>query len=465
MRPAVFTAGRQHLNLVIIPLTSFDLGRFSSEQIRISRRWFFLGVFSLIASGIFSLLLVLSRTPAVSEFIPWIDFFHTALVVHVDLSVLIWFLSFTAMFWSLNNRKPANGIDNLALLLTLAGTLLIIITPFSGQAHPVINNYIPVLNDPMFLTGLLLVGVSMVILSLRSLLINTLPDIRQPQGVIRVAIYLSVITLIFTLLAQLLSYLGLPASDDAHSYYEFLFWGSGHTLQFSHTLLLLVAWLWLSQAIGAPARFKPLTYSALFFVCFIPVLAVPFIYLNSTILSPEHRFYFTELMRFGGLSAVPLGLLLAANIFVASSSEPIHRPLRSAFISSVVLFASGGILGFMISGVNVVIPAHYHGSIVGVTLAFMGMSYLLLPVFGYQAPSGKLAIYQPIIYASGQMMHIIGLAWSGGYGVQRKTAGAAQGLDSLAQKAGMGLMGLGGLVAIIGGVIFLIIILRAVYRK
>jgi hypothetical protein len=49
--------------------------------------------------------------------------------------------------------------------------------------------------------------------------------------------------------------------------------------------------------------------------------------------------------------------------------------------------------------------------------------------------------------------------------VQRKTAGAAQGLDSLAQVAGMGLMGLGGLVAIISGVIFLVIIIRSTFTK
>ena len=72
---------------------------------------------------------------------------------------------------------------------------------------------------------------------------------------------------------------------------------------------------------------------------------------------------------------------------------------------------------------------------------------------------------QPIIYASGQMMHIIGLAWSGGYGVQRKTAGAAQGLDSLERVIGMGLMGMGGLVAIIGGTLFLVIVLLAIFRK
>jgi len=60
------------------------------------KSWLLLSVFSLIAAGLFSLLLVLSRTPGIQSVIPWVDFFHTALVVHVDLSVLIWFLSMSA---------------------------------------------------------------------------------------------------------------------------------------------------------------------------------------------------------------------------------------------------------------------------------------------------------------------------------------------------------------------------------
>ena len=446
-------------------MNTFSLEQFTPEQIKTARGWFFLGIFSLIASGIFSLLLVLSRTPAVSDFIPWIDFFHTALVVHVDLSVLIWFISFTAVFFSLNNHKSAPLLDKLALILALIGTVLIIVTPFSGQAHPIINNYIPVLNDRLFFSGLLSVGMGITIITLRSLIFNTLPNTGSNQGILKFAILLSVLTISATLLAQLYSYIELPLLDNRHSYYEYLFWGSGHTLQFSHTILLLVSWLWLSSASGAKYTLKSGLTAALFILCFLPVLASPIIYLSYPVLSPEHRIGFTELMRFGGLASLPLGLIIAIKIFNRSTITAEQKPLRIAFISSVVLFASGGVLGFMIEGVNVVIPAHYHGSIVGVTLAFMGMSFLLLPVFGYRAPQGKWANAQPIIYASGQMMHIIGLAWSGGYGVQRKTAGAAQGLDSLAQKAGMGLMGLGGLVAIIGGIVFLVIVLRSIYRK
>jgi cytochrome c oxidase subunit I len=446
-------------------LKSFSLDQFTPAQINISRGWFFLGIFSLLASGIFSLLLVLSRTPTISEFIPWIDFFHTALVVHVDLSVLIWFISFTAIFWSLGNQRPAQFLDRSALLLALLGTLMIVITPFSGQAHPIINNYIPVLNDSLFLSGLAMVGFGIAIISVRSLVFNTLPDLSSTQGVLKFAILLSVLTLIMTLLAQLYSYLSLPKIGNEQTYYEYLFWGSGHTLQFSHTILLLASWLWLSSAAGNSYPLKNGHYIALFLLCFLPVLITPVIYFSFPVLSPEHRINFTELMRFGGLTSLPLGLLIAFKIFNWQALSPEQKPLRIAFVSSVVLFASGGVLGFMIKGVNVVIPAHYHGSIVGVTLAFMGMSYLLLPVFGYKAPSGKWVNAQPIIYATGQMMHIIGLAWSGGYGVQRKTAGAAQGLDTLARKAGMGLMGLGGLIAIIGGVVFLVIVLRAIYKK
>ena len=61
-------------------------------------------------------------------------------------------------------------------------------------------------------------------------------------------------------------------------------------------------------------------------------------------------------------------------------------------------------------------------------------------------------------------MHIAGLVWSGGYGVQRKVAGSEQVLRTTHETWGMGLMGLGGLIAIVGGIMFLVIVLRALRR-
>ena len=65
--------------------------------------WLWLGIMALLGSGVFSVLLVLSRTPYIQDVFPWIDFFRTALVVHVDLSVLVWFLAFGGVLWSLNS--------------------------------------------------------------------------------------------------------------------------------------------------------------------------------------------------------------------------------------------------------------------------------------------------------------------------------------------------------------------------
>jgi heme/copper-type cytochrome/quinol oxidase subunit 1 len=130
----------------------------------------------------------------------------------------------------------------------------------------------------------------------------------------------------------------------------------------------------------------------------------------------------------------------------------------------MILFGVGGGIGFLIQGINVTIPAHYHGSIVGVTLAFMGMTYELLPRLGYARPSMGPARLQPYVYGSGQLLHVIGLWWSGGYGVQRKVAGTEQGLDGLEKITAMGLMGFGGLAAIVGGLMFLLIVLSAMAK-
>ena len=141
------------------------------------------------------------------------------------------------------------------------------------------------------------------------------------------------------------------------------------------------------------------------------------------------------------------------------------NPAKYALLASFTLFALGGVVGYLIQGVNVVIPAHYHGSTVGVTLAFMGLAYVLLPMLGFGRAEGRMAVWQPYVYGAGQLLHVLGLAWSGGYGVQRKVAGADQLLTTLPQKVGMGMMGLGGLIAVIGGLMFVVVCLKAMSRR
>jgi len=196
------------------------------------------------------------------------------------------------------------------------------------------------------------------------------------------------------------------------------------------------------------------------------VFCTPFVYLAYDVTSVEQRRLLTWMMRAGGgLAILPVSLAVLLALWERGSVRPEARPLRAALTMSLALFAVGGLIGFAIKGSDVRIPAHYHGCIVGVTLAFMGLAYHLLPRLGFRAPTSRMAMIQPYVYGAGQLLHITGLVWSGGYGVQRKVAGAAQVLGSTQEVAGMALMGIGGSIAIVGGLLFVIVVLGALRAR
>jgi hypothetical protein len=429
--------------------------------------WLMLGLAALVGAGVFSVLLILARTPAIQELIPLIDFFRIALVVHVNLSVLIWLLSMASVLWSLAADVDRVGWDRLSFLLAAAGTAVVVVAPFVGAGDPLMNNYVPLLRHPVFYAGMLLFAAGITSHLLRSLL-----SMRSPLAVLdggralHLGIALGGVITAVAIASLLASWAGMPASMDGEIYYEFLFWGNGHVLQFTHTMMMMVAWIALAEASGCRFELTPRLTLAFLVILALPVITVPFLYFAHAIDSPGHRLAFTELMKYGGLSCLPLGLAVLVTVLkagrVVAADRPEARYLRSALLASVALFAVGGVLGFLISGLDIVIPAHYHGSTVGVTIAFMGLCYYLLPRLGFGAPPPRLAWWQPILYGGGQLLHILGLAWTGGYGVQRKTAGLAQGVDRLGEVAGMGLMGLGGLISVIGGLLFLVVCYRSV---
>lgn len=431
---------------------------------RLTIGWLSLALGSLVMGGVLTILIVLSRTPGIQEIVPWIDFFHTAIVVHVDLTVLVWFLAFAGVLWSLSGSHRGGRWGWWALWLCVAGAAIFAASPFLGAGDPLMNNYVPVLQNPIFFAGLGLFGVGFSLLVLRGLAYSRLRWDINNDGVLRFGLYTGLLAAVMAMTALGASYVLMPDTLSGQSYYELLFWGGGHVLQFTHTQLMLIVWLWLASVSGAALGLSPKVVLALLALGFAPVLLAPVIYFLYDVGSAEHLSAFTRLMEYGGgLAALPLGLAMTIGIIRAKRASPERSPERMALICSIGLFAAGGVIGFLIREVNVTIPAHYHGSIVAVTLAFMGLTYHLLPRLGFQMPSPRLARLQPALYGGGQLMHVLGLAWSGGYGVQRKTAGVAQGLHGVPEIAGMALMGLGGLIAVIGGLMFLVIVIKAMW--
>jgi hypothetical protein len=127
-------------NIYELPVSG-DIARSSSSG------WLALGLISLVFAGVYSVLLVLARTPVVQSLIPFIDFFQVSLVVHVTLSVLVWLLSISAAMWSLSTGTDSKSWDRASI---------IIVSPFIGAGRPQMSNYVPVLDDSLFFSGLCL---------------------------------------------------------------------------------------------------------------------------------------------------------------------------------------------------------------------------------------------------------------------------------------------------------------------
>ncbi|MGE0754686.1 MAG: cytochrome C oxidase subunit I, partial [Alphaproteobacteria bacterium] len=344
-----------------------------------------------------------------------------------------------------------------------AGMALLTLSPLDPAAEAMMSNYIPVIHSPVFFLGLSLIFCSVAFMLVKAF--TSSPNDMFSRS-LRLALQSAAFITLISLCAFIWSYTQMPSVIEGTQYYEIVFWGGGHVLQFTHTQILLVCWWLMMAALVKKFNVRPWLFYVLIGAGLLAALASPLGYRHE-VTSSEHRNFFTQLMIGINGHAGALFLLLCMVPFWKARTErkgP-NRALWSSLLMSGILYLYGGVLGLMIQGQNVVIPAHYHGSIVGITLAFMGLAYLLFPQLGYKHVAGwKLAYWQPIVYGVGQLMHISGLAYSGGYGVLRKTPG---GMDDLAPtvKAALGFMGLGGLIAIIGGLMFVIVAWKALYTR
>ncbi|MDP2760419.1 MAG: cbb3-type cytochrome c oxidase subunit I [Sideroxyarcus sp.] len=437
----------------------------SEASRRLAAGWLKLGIASLVGAGVFAILLVLSRTPYVQDVFPWVDFFHAALVVHVDLSVLLWFMAFAGVLWSLNSSPQFLRSGWLALILAWVGAVAIVLSPFVDVGKPLMSNYVPVIQSTFFFTGLIIFTVGVAVLVLRSLVaVPSFEHWRGGEGSLRVGFYSASITTLFALAAFVWSYVLIPDSYDSTQYYDLVFWGGGHVLQFTYLLLMLAGWLWLADACGAQIPLSPRVASGFLLLGLVPVFYVPVIYLSFVGMMGDYVEQFTQLMKVGGAFApVPLGLAVLVGVLSVKGAAATN-PYRATLFCSIALFAFGAGISLLIQDSNTIITAHYHGTGGAISLAFMGLTLYLLQRLGYREPNLKWATLVPYVYGAGQLLHILGLLWSGGYGVQRKVAGAAQELHGFAQTAGMGLMGLGGLIAVIGGIMFLVVVFKSMRR-
>ncbi len=432
--------------------------------------WLAFAVSSLVFAGMFALLVVMARTPFILKFFPGSDYVRVALVGHVVLSFVIWFLAFKGLLWTLTStvmldtRLYSTKAGWTGLFISVVGTLFVIASAVFGFGAPQFVNYVPVLSHPIFYSGLILLfsGITVTVL-------NTLLTVwkawreKSYRGSFPVLTF-GMITAGISVLSAFACF-GLSwyfqttgTANSASLNLESIFWGGGHILQFANTIALVTAWLFLSLSVFRSFPLRDVYAKILFAVYLIFILPAPAFYFIYDISSYEYKNAFTAVMQYG---LGPSTGIFALTILIAISSKglkglPWNKPEFSSLILSMFLFALGGVISFTIGGYNTKIPSHYHGVIGGVTLAFMGLTNYVLGILDREVYSRRIASLYPYVYGVGQTLFVIGMFWAGSHGVARKTFGAEQNLNSTVKIIGMAIVGIGGLIAIAGGILFII---------
>lgn len=453
--------------------------------------WLKNGILALAIAGLYSIILVLLRTPGMSHLLGDKDIFKSALVIHVNLSVLVWLLSITGIIWSSGKFKI--GFQHLFARLAFGGMVMMAISPLVGERIPVMNNYIPMLENIGFIIGLSLFGAAVLCASVTTVY-SSLLEIRSNLSEIKILPLVKLSSAILYQMVWLCFFLSFKSLDsitqlmplDIDLYYELLYWSGGHLLQFLYTQILMFVWYILFEIWLGEVKFNRI-YRFLFILNFLLGALVFYGHYAYEIVDGEFKEFFTLHMIYtAGLApSIFIGILFYEALFINKQK---HGPgfVQASILASSLLFLSGGLIGSVISGVNVTIPAHYHGSIVGISIAFMGLAYLYCyakndisgqkyfneSVTGalLRDKEGKFSILQDFkapkiqlyLLTIGQILHITGLGMAGGYGVLRKTPGEE---IAMSAKIYMGMVGFGGLLAIIGGLMFVYICAKRLFSS
>jgi cytochrome c oxidase subunit I len=424
--------------------------------------WLYVGVTALAISGVFSIILAVAWHPSFKQVEMLATLFHRSLVAHVNLSITVWFLCCLFACWSYKRASTLPYFDKTAQVLITLAIIVMTIASFDPHATPIMSNYIPVLTSHLFSLSLSLIVAATII----KLIDYVATAQRTAHDFFTLGNHLSIIMVVLALAAFTYSAYAIDPFITDEMYYEVIFWGGGHVLQFVWVHVVLLAWAATMQHLQ-PTFALGAKYKATLWINAFATFTAPIPYLMYDVASPEFRHLFTYLMSWvSGLAPVLFVLCVIYDYVKKRVTIPTYGTAIGASLWwSLILFALGGFFGVAIDGINVKIPAHYHGSIVGVTMALMGFTYLVLQQHGYAFIShSRMARWQPALLGVGQIMHVTGLFWSGGYGVQRKSPHASGAAIEQAEMA-RHLLSTGGLIAIIGGLLFVIVVIRAVKAK
>ena len=431
------------------------------EHARLIRWWITLSVSALALAGAFAFLAVLTRTPAV-QILHTAGALRRAIAGHVTFALLVWLLSFGAVLWLRTFPVTTSALSKYGFASATGGVALLLLAIVLGEGEVILTDYVPVVQDPLFFMGLLALVSGIGLVAGTSVQGRT--DRHAPAACgMRSAAAVGALVLA-ALLVSLMRLRAGSAINTEFGFFQSLFWIPGHLLQFVNVIAMVSAWyLLLESGFGISLQESRLIchtfrgYVVLAILLFLTTLAA-----DLRTFPSEQRLS----MAMGVVLTLPtifhIGIILRILFRGQKRSE---SPEVAALLFSLTLFMGGILLALVNAGrdSSMWIPAHYHGTLVGgVTMAFMGLTYRILTETGAR-PWPKMAQFQPWLYGLGMLLVMAGMNWAGLLGAPRKTFDPALGDAASQWITPMNLMGLGGVVAVIGGAAFVINVLWSLW--
>ena len=418
------------------------------------------GVVALLIAGVLALGVVLTRWQEV-HLLP-ADLFYQVLTAHGINALIFWIIFFEmailhfASTTLLRCRLATPRIAWAGFWLMIIGAVMNNVAVFQGGSSVMMTSYAPMQAAPHFYLGLILFAVGALVQIF--VFFGTLVVAQQEKtydgsvplvtfGAITAAI-IAVFTIAsgaIILVPTFLWSVGYISHIDAEMY-RVIWWALGHSSQQINVSAHVSVWYLLAGILfGArPMSEKVSRFAFLLYIAFLQLASAHHILVDPGISTEWKIFNTSYAMYLAVLASMIHGLTVPGAIEVAQREKgytkglyewlrkaPWGNPVFSGMFISLVTFGFlGGITGVVMGTeqINLIIhntiyvPAHFHATVVtGTTLAFMALTYLLIPaLFRRKVFLPGLAKIQPYIFGGGMTILILFMLGAGTLGVSRR---------------------------------------------
>jgi len=463
----------------------------------------------LAVGGFFGLLVALTRWPAV-HLLP-AEWFYLALTAHGADVLLFWIIFFeiAILYFAsailLNCRLATPRVAWLGFWLMLAGALLANVAVLQGESSVMFTSYVPMQAAPHFYLGLILFAVGALVAV--AVFFGTLV-IAKDEGTYEGSVPLvtfgaiaAAIIAVFTitsgaiiLIPTFLWSIGLISHIDPVMY-KVVWWGMGHSSQQINVSAHVAVWYAIAaMVLGAkPLSEKVSRFAFLMYILFLQIAAAHHLLVEPGISSEWKIFNTSYALYLAVLGSLIHGLSVPGAIEAAQRrrgyTKGVFEWLRKApwgnpafagmFLSLVMFGFIGGISGVVLGSeqINLImhntlyVPGHFHGTVVaGTTLAFMAVTYLVVPlIFRREIMFKKLAQWQPYVFGIGVAGISVFMMGAGTLGVSRRhwditfsDAPVAFEYPGTAFLM-MGLNGVFGVLSALGGLMYVVVVVSSVF--